>query len=85
MQMDQHGFKEDKSILPRDFDEKFRDASAEVMLVDHLIEVPQSEEERFDDVGEEGVFDVGRTQQALQAEQYVLHGGRHCVIHHLPI
>jgi hypothetical protein len=52
MQVKEHGSQEDECVLLGQFEEQFGDAGVEVVLVDHLVEVPQPEEQRFDDVGQ---------------------------------
>ena len=44
VEMHQHCLEEEECIFPWQFEQQFSDAGAEIVLVDHLVEVPQAEE-----------------------------------------
>ena len=44
VEMHQHCLQEEQCIFSWQFDQQLGDASAEIVLVDHLVEVPQAEE-----------------------------------------
>ena len=85
LQVRQHGLQEEECVFAGQFQQQFRDAGAQVVLVDHLVEVPQPEEQRFDDVGQQRVVEGRSAEMALQPMEHLLHGGWHCVVENVPI
>jgi len=56
------------------------------MLVDHLIEIPEPVEERFDNVGKDlFVLDSVTAQDRLNFSKQIVHSIRDCIIINLPI
>jgi hypothetical protein len=80
MQMLEQRLEEEQGILLGQSQQQLGDLGIEVMLVDHFIEVPQSEEQRFDDIGEEVfLLDGAGAEEDLKLIQDVVHGCRHLV------
>lgn len=80
----EEGLQEEEGVLAGQFEEEFGDAGVEVVLVDHLVEVPQSEEERLDDVGE-GLRVEGGGEEGVELGEDFVHGGWDCLGRGVPM
>jgi hypothetical protein len=53
LKMGNQVLEEEHSILPGNLQQQLRNLSTQIVLVDHFVEVPQTIEQRFDDIDQQ--------------------------------